>query len=69
MKVMDDAADLLTTAGAAKILDRTPDTVRLWERMGKLHAIRTVSGQRLFRRGDVEAARERERIERQRRGW
>lgn len=32
----------------------TPECVRAWNRSGKLHAIRTASGMRLFRRRDVE---------------
>ena len=46
---------LLNTSGAAKILAVVPDTVRLWERTGRLPALRTESGMRLFRRQDVEA--------------
>jgi DNA-binding transcriptional MerR regulator len=34
--------------------EATPASVRAWERAGKLPAIRTASGIRLFRRDDVE---------------
>jgi excisionase family DNA binding protein len=52
----DDA--YLTTGDAAKLADRSVETIRMWERAGRLPAIRTSSGQRLFRRDDVlEAAR------------
>ena len=46
--------ELLMTAEAAKLLDRTPSTIRLWERLGKLQARRTPSGVRLFSRKQVE---------------
>ena len=45
---------LLTTFDAAKILEVSPATVRLWHRLGKLPATRTQSGMRLFMRRDVE---------------
>jgi DNA-binding transcriptional MerR regulator len=46
--------DLLTTLDAARRLGRSVDRVRDYEREGKLPAQRTVSGQRLFRAGDVD---------------
>jgi excisionase family DNA binding protein len=46
----------LTTAEAAKIAGVVPATIRLWENSGRLHAIRTTSGQRLFTRADLERA-------------
>jgi excisionase family DNA binding protein len=46
---------LLTTNDAAKVLGCAPDTVRLYERTGKLPAQRTRSGQRLFQEKEVEA--------------
>lgn len=53
-------ADYLLTNGAARLLDVAPQTIRLWERTGKLPALRTESGVRLFSRCDVERlARER----------
>jgi excisionase family DNA binding protein len=46
--------ELLTTADAARILNRSVDRVRDYEREGKLAAIKTRSGQRLFKSSDVE---------------
>jgi excisionase family DNA binding protein len=45
---------LLTSADAARRLGVTPATVRLWERLGRLPATRTLSGTRLFTQDDVE---------------
>ena len=47
--------EILTTSDVAKILDRSVDRVRDYEREGKLPAQRTRSGQRLFKLRDVEA--------------
>ncbi len=47
-------ANLLTTLEAAKILGVSVDTIRLWERIGKLPAERTSGGIRLFTREAVE---------------
>jgi len=44
----------LTTSEAAKVLDRSADTVRLYERSGKLPAQKTRGGLRLFKASDVE---------------
>jgi len=55
--IMENGNDMdtfLTTLDAAKILQVSPDTIRVWERRGKLPAIRTQGGMRLFRREDVE---------------
>jgi excisionase family DNA binding protein len=46
--------ELLTVMDAARVLDLAPATVRQLENTGKLPAMRTVSGTRLFRRADVE---------------
>jgi excisionase family DNA binding protein len=59
--------DLLTTNDAAKVLGVAPDTVRLYERTGRLPAVKTVSGVRLFWRADVEVFKT-ERAKRLRRG-
>lgn len=60
---------LLTTKSAALRLGVVGETVRLWERTGRLPAIRTESGQRLFRLGDVERlAAQRQRETARRRG-
>lgn len=45
---------LLTTSDAARVLNRSVDRVRGYEREGKLPAERTRSGQRLFKSSDVE---------------
>jgi hypothetical protein len=45
--------ELLTTSPTARELDVSPQAVILWEKLGILPAIKTASGQRLFRRGDV----------------
>lgn len=61
------AADqLLTTGDAAKLAGVDSQTIRLWEKTGKLVARRTLSGVRLFEREEVlEAMRARaDRIER-----
>ena len=44
----------MTTNDVAKLLNVAPDTVRSYERTGRLAALRTTSGVRLFHRGDVE---------------
>jgi len=55
-----DLAPLLT-GQVARILDISPESVRLWERSGRLPALKTEKGVRLFDRRDVEAfKRERE---------
>jgi DNA-binding transcriptional MerR regulator len=51
----------LLTSEVARILDVSPETVRLWERLGRLPALKTKHGVRLFDQRDVEQfARERE---------
>jgi len=44
---------LLTPAEFARRIGVTPDTVRHWERTGKVRALKTESGRRLFREVDV----------------
>ncbi len=44
----------LTTTDAARIAGVAANTIRLWERLGRLPALRTASGVRLFARADVE---------------
>ena len=46
-------AEFLTTADAAKVLGVTPATVRAYEESGRLPAVRTAGGYRLFLRTDV----------------
>jgi excisionase family DNA binding protein len=49
------------TTEAARILEVSPETVRHWERVGILPALKTERGVRLFDRRDVERlARERQ---------
>lgn len=50
----DEVSDLLTVGDAAKVAGVAAETIRLWERLGKLPAMRTASGLRLFNRADVE---------------
>jgi predicted site-specific integrase-resolvase len=52
--------DLILTAEAARIAHVASETIRLWERQGRLSAIKSSRGVRLFDRADVERlARER----------
>jgi len=44
---------LLTCADVARLLNVVPDTVRDLERQGRLKAIRTPGGMRLFREAEV----------------
>jgi excisionase family DNA binding protein len=51
---MNAPDDLMTVADAAEILGLSVDMVRLLERNGRLPALRTTRGIRLFRRADVD---------------
>ncbi len=46
--------DILTTADVSRMLDVTTETVRSMNNSGRLLAMRTPGGQRLFRKEDVE---------------
>jgi excisionase family DNA binding protein len=46
--------NLLLTSEVAEMFAVTPDTVRRWERLGLLPAMRTGHGVRLFARQDIE---------------
>lgn len=46
--------EILSTSTAARELNVAAQTVRLWERLGKLPAVKTTDGRRLFFRSDVE---------------
>jgi excisionase family DNA binding protein len=46
--------DLLTVGDAAAMLGLSPDMVRVLHRQGRLRALRTPRGVRLFQRSDVE---------------
>jgi excisionase family DNA binding protein len=43
----------LTVGEAARLLGVSPDTIRLYERKGKLAAMRTAGGMRLFSAAEV----------------
>ena len=45
---------LLTTSEFGRFFGVSADAVRLWERLGKVKAIRTAGGQRLFTDREVE---------------
>ena len=45
--------NLLQTSEAARILNRSAEMVRVYERKGKLPAMKISGGQRLFREADV----------------
>ena len=45
--------EFLCTSDAARLAQVAPDTIRMWERMGRLPAIRTAGNVRLFQRDDV----------------
>jgi excisionase family DNA binding protein len=47
--------ELLTTRDVSKLLDISTEWVRALERQGRLPALKTRSGQRLFMAADVEA--------------
>ena len=47
--------DFLTTLDVARRLGKSPETVRWYERTGKLPAMRISSGMRIYRLADVEA--------------
>ncbi|MEA2697849.1 MAG: Helix-turn-helix domain [Myxococcales bacterium] len=49
-----DPNDLMTPSDAARILGLSADSVRVLSDNGRLPAMRTVSGRRLFKRGDVD---------------
>lgn len=46
---------LLTATDASRILNRSAVAVRGYENAGKLPAVKTLSGVRLFKKSDVEA--------------
>ena len=50
-------SDLILTSEAARILGVSAQSVRQWERVGRLGATKTASGIRLFARADVEEMR------------
>jgi excisionase family DNA binding protein len=61
MQIHDTAAtenEFLMTSSAARALGVSKETVLLWERQGKLPALKTDNGRRLFRRSDVDRLRQ-----------
>ena len=48
-----DEPDELLTGEVAKLADKSPDTVRRWERTGRIRARRTATGVRIFSRSEV----------------
>jgi DNA-binding transcriptional MerR regulator len=55
MGITHPADELLTTASAARLAGVVPDTLRLWNRLGKIvPAFITPTGVRLYRRDQVE---------------
>lgn len=48
------ASDLLPIGEAARILGVSVETMRRWDREGKIPSVRTLGGQRRFRRDVVE---------------
>jgi DNA-binding transcriptional MerR regulator len=56
--------DIVLTGEAARILKVSPETVRLWERHGRLSALKTYAGVRVFARSEIErVAAERQALE------
>ena len=51
---LPDPDDLMTPSDAARVLGLSADSVRVLSDSGRLPAMRTVSGRRLFRRADVD---------------
>ena len=46
--MLESMSDLLTTGEAARGLEVSESTIRLWDRNGRLSARRTAGGQRVF---------------------
>lgn len=51
---MSEAQSKLLVGDVARHFDKSPDTIRLWCRLGWIKAERTASGVRLFDRSEVE---------------
>lgn len=56
--------ELLMTSETARELGISQGTVLLWERTGKLVAIKTTNGRRLFRRSEVDRVKREREVER-----
>jgi excisionase family DNA binding protein len=48
-------SEYLAVGEAAALVGVSVDTLRRWERAGQIKAVRTPTGQRRFKRSDVEA--------------
>jgi excisionase family DNA binding protein len=58
---MQGQNEFLSVSGAARLLKIAAQTVREWERQGRLRAIKTETGTRIFRRDQVMRLAEEER--------
>ncbi len=58
---MKQQNEFLSVNGAARLLNIAPQTLRVWERQGRLPAIKTETGTRIFRRDLVERLAEEQR--------
>ncbi len=52
---MEKQSELFTTSSAARMLEASAGSVRLWADAGLLPVVRTTDGVRLFKREDLEA--------------
>ena len=66
MKTAEQQAELVTATAAGRIAGVAAETIRVWERQGKLSAVRTSTGVRIFRADDVRVAAERRKAQRAR---
>ena len=51
----DTQTELISIGEAGRLLGVSADTLRRWDAAGKLTAVRTIGGQRRFRRDEIEA--------------
>lgn len=47
--------ELLASGDAASLIGVHRDTIKRWEKLGRITSLRTPDGHRRYRRGDVEA--------------
>jgi predicted site-specific integrase-resolvase len=47
-------SEYVSVTGAARMLNKSENTIRLWERQGKIAALKTETGKRFFPRIEVE---------------
>ena len=67
--MLESMSDLLTTGEAARVLEVSESTIRLWDRNGRLTARRTAGGQRVFDATVVQALAEARQRLHDRRPW